>query len=193
MVRILLIFFICTFMQKHESSTPIKLGKSPVIITILLIIVVVQGIFNTYLLTGNSFVLPTSIGVDVIGLKRALLELEYEKVGGKENYDLVNQATLIQMKEQIPQIREFIKANGGSQNPDANKNLDTYQIMDATQVEKIISSAVLEGNSQADIVLVEYSDMECPYCIRQYADTKLRQSLVTQYGDTVAFAFKNNR
>lgn len=193
MVRILLIFFICTFMQKHESSTPTKSGKSPVIITILLIIVVVQGIFNTYLLTGNSFVLPTSIGVDVIGLKRALLELEYEKVGGKENYDLVNQATLIQMKEQIPQIREFIKANGGSQNPDANKNLDTYQIMDATQVEKIISSAVLEGNSQADIVLVEYSDMECPYCIRQYADTKLRQSLVTQYGETVAFAFKNNR
>lgn len=180
-------------MQKHESSTPTKSGKSPVIITILLIIVVVQGIFNTYLLTGNSFVLPTSIGVDVIGLKRALLELEYEKVGGKENYDLVNQATLIQMKEQIPQIREFIKANGGSQNPDANKNLDTYQIMDATQVEKIISSAVLEGNSQADIVLVEYSDMECPYCIRQYADTKLRQSLVTQYGETVAFAFKNNR
>jgi protein-disulfide isomerase-like protein with CxxC motif len=35
--------------------------------------------------------------------------------------------------------------------------------------------------------------MECPFCIKQYHDTKLQESLKAQYGDTVAFAFKNNR
>lgn len=35
--------------------------------------------------------------------------------------------------------------------------------------------------------------MECPYCIKQYHDTKLQSALITKYGDTVAFAFKNNR
>jgi protein-disulfide isomerase len=65
--------------------------------------------------------------------------------------------------------------------------------MDALQIEKIISGAALEGNAQADIVVIEYSDMECPFCIRQYSETKLRESLVTQYGDKVVFAFKNNR
>lgn len=40
---------------------------------------------------------------------------------------------------------------------------------------------------------IEYSDMECPFCIKQYHDTKLQPSLSAQYGDKVAFAFKNNR
>ncbi len=35
--------------------------------------------------------------------------------------------------------------------------------------------------------------MECPFCIKQYQDTKLQTSLKAQYGDKVAFAFKNNR
>lgn len=65
--------------------------------------------------------------------------------------------------------------------------------MDAAQIEKVVSSAALEGNVQADIVVIEYSDMECPFCVRQYAETKLRESLLAQYGDKVVFAFKNNR
>jgi protein-disulfide isomerase len=56
-----------------------------------------------------------------------------------------------------------------------------------------VSTAAIEGNVQADILVVEYSDMECPFCVRQYAETKLRKSLIDQYGDKVAFAFKNNR
>ena len=35
--------------------------------------------------------------------------------------------------------------------------------------------------------------MECPFCIKQYHDTKIQESLNAQYGDKVAFAFKNNR
>jgi hypothetical protein len=35
--------------------------------------------------------------------------------------------------------------------------------------------------------------MECPFCIRQYHDTKLQKNLSDSYGDTIAYAFKNNR
>lgn len=35
--------------------------------------------------------------------------------------------------------------------------------------------------------------MECPFCIKQYNDTKLQKALKDKYGDTVAFAYKNNR
>ena len=35
--------------------------------------------------------------------------------------------------------------------------------------------------------------MECPFCIKQYSDTKIQASLIAQYGDKVAFAFKNSR
>jgi len=181
-------------MQKHELSPVVAPTptSSALITYILLAIVIVQGFFNIYLLTGNSVTLPASTGIDALGVKKALLDLEYEKVGGKENYELVSKATLIQMQEQIPQIKQFIESQGGATptTPTA-ENID--QTMDAAQIEKIVSGAAIEGNAQADIVAIEYSDMECPFCIRQYAETKLRESLVTQYGDKVAFAFKNNR
>ena len=35
--------------------------------------------------------------------------------------------------------------------------------------------------------------MECPFCMKQYHDTKLFPNLLTQYKDQVAVAFKNNR
>lgn len=41
--------------------------------------------------------------------------------------------------------------------------------------------------------MIEYSDMECPYCMRQYHDTKLFPTINTQYGDKVVVAFKNNK
>jgi protein-disulfide isomerase len=57
----------------------------------------------------------------------------------------------------------------------------------------VISGAALEGNASADIAVIEYSDMECPFCIKQYSDTKLQASLKEKYGDKVVFAFKNNK
>jgi protein-disulfide isomerase len=65
--------------------------------------------------------------------------------------------------------------------------------MSPEEIATILSGASIEGNKNADIVAIEYSDMECPFCIRQYSDTKLQPSLAAQYGDKVAFVFKNNR
>ena len=97
-------------MQKNEPIVENPTIQSSSLITyILLAIVIVQGFLNLYLLMGNSISLPASITADTIGVKKALLELEYDKVGGKANYDLMSQATRLQMKEQIPQIEQYIK------------------------------------------------------------------------------------
>lgn len=76
---------------------------------ILLIILILLNSVGLYLLMGNSISLPASITADSIGVKKAFLELEYDKVGGKANYDLVSQATRMQMQDQIPQIEQYIK------------------------------------------------------------------------------------
>ncbi len=65
--------------------------------------------------------------------------------------------------------------------------------MTPAEVATILSGASIDGNKSADIIAIEYSDMECPFCIKQYSDTKIQESLRAQYGDKVAFAFKNNR
>jgi protein-disulfide isomerase len=166
---------------------------NPLITYILLGFVIVQGFLNLYLLMGNSLSLPTSIAVDPIWVKKAFLELEYDKVGGKANYDLVSQATRMQMQEQIPQIKQYIETQWGKTPGSTATPPAQATILDATQVAKVLSGAALEGSSTADIVVIEYSDMECPFCIKQYSDTKLQPSIQAKYGDKVAFAFKNNR
>ena len=164
--------------------------------SILLGVLIVLNAFGLYLLMGNSFSVP-SISVDPVGIKKAMLELEYQKVGGKANYDIIAQATAIQMKEQIPQMEQYIKTKGGNTTTQGvTTNTATpvaASTMSEADIAAVLTSAALEGNKKADIVAIEYSDMECPFCIRQFHDTKLQPSLAAQYGDKVAFAFKNNR
>jgi protein-disulfide isomerase len=172
---------------KTESCAPVSY-----LTPILLGILIVLNTLGLYLLMGNSFQLPSSISVEPAGIKKAILELEYEKVGGKANYELVSKATLLQMKDQIPQIEQYLKTQGGNTQAVQPTQPATTTIS-PEDVAKILSSASLEGNKSAEIVAIEYSDMECPFCIKQYHDTKLQGALLSQYGDKVAFAFKNNR
>lgn len=165
--------------------------------SILLGVLIVLNAFGLYLLMGNSFSVP-SISVDPVGIKKAMLELEYQKVGGKSNYDIIAQATAIQMKEQIPQMEQYIKTKGGDTTTTPGGTTTTApapaaSVMSAADIAAVLATATLEGNKKADIVAIEYSDMECPFCIRQFHDTKLQPTLAAQYGDKVAFAFKNNR
>jgi len=130
-------------MQKHEPIIEASSqSTAPIITYVLLAIVILQGFFNIYLLTGNSVTLPASTGIDALGVKKALLELEYEKVGGKENYDLISKATLIQMQEQIPQIREFVETSGGVVAKPSNN--DAGRVLDADRIATILQGAAIE-------------------------------------------------
>jgi protein-disulfide isomerase len=60
-------------------------------------------------------------------------------------------------------------------------------------VKKILEDASIEGKKDAIIIAIEYSDMECPFCMKQYHDTKLFPTLLAEYKDNVAVAFKNNK
>ncbi len=40
--------------------------------------------------------------------------------------------------------------------------------------------------------MLEYSDLECPFCIRQYRDGTI-DAVRAEYGDQIAFAFRNHR
>ena len=181
--------------SKSESCT------TNCVTPILLGVLIILNIFGLFLLTGNSFSLPASISVDPVGVKKALLEIEYSKVGGKANYNIMTQAQNLSVNDpqnpsNIEAMKKYISTFGsGTKAP--IPNTPTTPAVGATmtpaEIAVILSGAALEGNKSADIVAIEYSDMECPFCIKQYHDTKIQESLRAQYGDKVAFAFKNNR
>ncbi len=166
---------------------------------ILLGVLIILNVFGLFLLMGNSFSLPASISVDPIGVKKALLEIEYSKVGGKTNYDIMTQAQNLSVNDpqnpsNIEAMKKYISTYAsGTKATTLPTALASGAIMTPTEIAMILSGAALEGNKSADIVAIEYSDMECPFCIKQYSETKIQASLLAQYGDKVAFAFKNNR
>lgn len=79
--------------------------------------------------------------------------------------------------------------------PDVSSSLDVDALVatSGSIVATIVDDTVVEGNTGATITVVEYSDMECPFCMRQFHQTRLKEKLFAQYGDTINFVFKNHR
>jgi protein-disulfide isomerase len=146
---------------------------------------------SLYFLTGNSVNLGSKYSE--YGLQRAILDIEYQKVGGKYNYDLLNQAQRIQFEQSIPQLKQFISTNGGDVSSTGESTSPSQNVLDPKKILQIQSGAAIEWNKNAEITVIEYSDMECPYCIKQYHDTKLKEKLLAQYPGKVNFVFKNHR
>ncbi len=56
-----------------------------------------------------------------------------------------------------------------------------------------MSGATIEGSKDATITIIEYSDMECPFCVRLHNDIALWKKVQAKYGTKVNYIFKNNR
>lgn len=52
-----------------------------------------------------------------------------------------------------------------------------------------ITDRPFKGNPEAPVLVVEFSDYQCPFCARAY--TTLEQELLTKYGDRIKLVFKH--
>ncbi|MBI2029823.1 thioredoxin domain-containing protein [Candidatus Gottesmanbacteria bacterium] len=68
------------------------------------------------------------------------------------------------------------------------KNLVDQGYVSANKLQVNIGSSPSTGLDNAPITLIEYSDFECPYCIRAYPTVK---EVLKQYGDKIKFSYKN--
>ncbi|PLX62374.1 DsbA family protein [Sedimenticola selenatireducens] len=51
-----------------------------------------------------------------------------------------------------------------------------------------VASAFVRGNQKADVMVMEFSDYQCPFCKRAQSTIK---DLIEQYGDRVAFGYRH--
>lgn len=144
---------------------------------------------------GTGYYLKSSIASTVMD---KYLSNEYQKAGGKENYELLAKAQRLQMEDQIPQIKQFIASKEGvklgTENTATGSTTAVAPTKTLTQDEiaAIKKTAYIEGNKDAIITLVEYSDLECPFCIRQYKEGTIKKTQ-EKFGDKVNSTFKNFR
>ena len=84
-----------------EELTPqsSKSNHPKILIISLLIVSILASV-------GSSYFFSKQVSKEVM---ENYLALEYKKSGGKENYELISEAQRLQLEQQIPQIREFLK------------------------------------------------------------------------------------
>lgn len=57
-----------------------------------------------------------------------------------------------------------------------------------TAVPAVTSSDHIRGSASAKVVLIEYADFQCPYCIRHHPNM---EKLMDEYGDKVAWVYRH--
>lgn len=76
--------------------------------------------------------------------------------------------------------------DGTVNNPPVNPNQPP--VAAAREVDPVTEKDHLRGNPQADIVLIEYSDYECPFCSRFHPTM---EQVMDEYEDQVAWVYRH--
>lgn len=137
--------------------------------------------------------------VYVAFFKKDAIWLETLKSGGKENFQLVQQ--LYQndtyKKQQAQTLNQILASmntpqaqNTGAQNPTTTTDTTPVQTLDKAKIDEILKDAFVQGKANTRFVLIEYSDMLCPFCKRHYESQTVEQ-LVKKYPNDIALVFKN--
>lgn len=124
-----------------------------------------------------------------------LKEIQYAQAGGKDIYELYMQLQKAQGEKNREQITAQIESLGGSvpaQGGTGAVNTAPTPVSSTLSDEDISAikkDSYIEGKPNAKYTVVEYSDLECPYCILQYQNGVIKQ-IQDKYKDDVNVIFK---
>jgi len=114
-------------------------------------------------------------------VKEEILANEYEKMWGKENFDAINEMQIPQIEAAVAQFKAQKQQIEEAKKP---------KFLEADKVKEIIAAWYNEWKDDADILWLEYSDLECPYCA-MFHNSNATQMVVDKYGDKVSHSFRH--
>jgi protein-disulfide isomerase len=120
---------------------------------------------------------------------------QIDQVGGRANYKLyqkmVNNPKYAENVKQSLESQE--KMLNGEQPTDNNQPAAEPKAtgsLTSDDIAKLTKDTYVKGDESAQILWIEYSDLECPFCKRLH-DSGAIKNLEAKYGDKLAFAFKH--
>jgi len=155
-----------------------KIESINIIILLSLVILVFIGIGSTHYILSK---IPEKIVAN-------MLAIEYDKVGGIENYVKI---TKITRQQTIAWLKQYESQNWQVQAPTTNNNINSiWNKISIEQAKKVTwENTYILWNPDAEISFVEYSDLECPFC-KKLHDSKTIDKILEEYDWKVNFIFK---
>lgn len=85
---------------------------------------------------------------------------------------------------------QFSLALGASFNPFVERSENGYLMLEQGVLQDVLDGAYLDGNPDAQITWIEYSDLECPFCARLH-NQGTPDELKEKYGESLNIAFQH--
>ena len=121
---------------------------------------------------------------------------QVDQVGGRANYKLYKE--MVNSSKYAENVKQSLESQTGTLNgeqpaPDAQQPTPEPQTtgsLTQDDIAKLTADTYVKGDKSAQILWIEYSDLECPFCKRLH-DSGAIKNLETKYGSKLAFAFKH--
>lgn len=122
---------------------------------------------------------------------------QIDQVGGRANYKLYkemvnNPKYADNVKSSLESQAKLLsgdQAAGDNTAPTAPEE-KTAGTVTQDEIAALLKDTYVRGEAGADILWIEYSDLECPFCKRLH-DSGAIKNLETKYGSKMKFAFKH--
>jgi len=131
----------------------------------------------------------TIIWTNYIFIEKLLSDLkenEYKKIWWKENYLIMQELQkreivwyINKIKEEKPELIEEI----------LNKK-DDFKVLNENIIKDLKKDTSISWNSGATVSIIEFSDLECPYCITNH-NSWINKKILEKNKDKVNYIFKN--
>ncbi len=143
-------------------------------------------------------VIAASTIISIVANYFMIQQPQIDQVGGRENYKLyqkmVNNPKYAENVKQSLEAQEKTLDGGQPADPAAPQQPTAEPKATGTlsqdDIAGVLKDTYTQGNKNAPIVWIEYSDLECPFCKRLH-DSGAIKNLEAKYGDKLAFVFKH--
>jgi len=121
-------------------------------------------------------------------IKNEILTIEYDKVGGKANFDFMAKSTAEQLTKYREQSWWKVQQPSNNQAKNDNSKVSNISLDKVAKITKGDNMYIL-WNPDAKISFVEYSDLECPFC-KKLHNAWTVDKIIADYNWDVNYIFK---
>ena len=154
-------------------------------------ILMILALICTLSIIGTNYMFTQNIITD---LEEKLMEKEYQKIGGKENYIIMQEIQRREILSYIDQIKEnepeFIEEILEKHDLEESWQTLEYKTLSENIINDLKKNTYIHGNTWALVSIIEFSDLECPFCIDQHLEWAHLEMVETSSG-SINYMYKN--
>lgn len=122
-------------------------------------------------------------------INNSIIQNEYKKIWWKENYIILQELQkrellwyINKLKDEKPElIKEILELN---------EKWNEYKVLSNNIIFDLKKDSYIKWNTEALISIIEFSDLECDFCIKDYNENNISQ-LIESTGSSINYIYKN--